>query len=430
MIIYNSVEYRNRLSLFIDKSNSRREIKMTMTMKKIRRIETGKIARGLFAGLLSLSLFSVAVPSAEASGITIYQDGDKYLKFGGRVILQYHGIDVENGADTDVLQFRYLRSYIEGSLYKDWTGKIQLEMGKAAHDNEVAVKEAFMRYTGYESTVITIGQIDFPFSRENLTSSKKQHLAERTFTGSHDYGSLDKQLGLFVNGANGDKTVTWAAGATSTSIDPDSSKLDFDTPVNKNADFNEGWTLGGRVDYHPFGYLPFVQGNTYTESLKATAGVGAFVWNNDSDNNTYTTNGSDTSSGATPDVDSVTAVELSAGVRLQGASLDAQYNQFKAKTVDKSVTSGIYLNGETKLKSISLEGGYMVVPERVEVVAGYESLDSDNYATKWTRTSVGVNYYIYGHDLKIQATYRMGSDVDGVKDSNKNELFLRTQLVF
>lgn len=402
-----------------------------------RKIETGKIARGLFAGLLSLSLFLVAAPSAEASGITVYQDGDKYLKFGGRVILQYHMTDIENGADTDVLQFRYLRPYIEGSLYKDWTGKIQLELGKASADNEVAVKEAFMRYTGYGSTVITIGQIDFPFSRENLTSSKKQHLAERTFTGSHDYGSLDKQLGLFVNGANGDKTVTWAAGATSTSIDPDSDKLDFDTPVNKNADFNEGWTLGGRVDYHPFGYLPFVQGNTFTESLKATVGVGAFVWNNDGDNNTYTTNGSDIGAGDSndtgedlTDVDSVTAVELSAGVRLQGASLDVQYNQFKAKTVDTAYSRGIFLNGETTLKSISIEGGYMVVPEKLEVVAGYESLDSDNYATKWTRTSVGVNYYIYGHDLKIQATYRMGSDVDGVKDSNMNELFLRTQFVF
>ncbi|MBE9529233.1 MAG: hypothetical protein IME99_08345 [Proteobacteria bacterium] len=389
----------------------------------------GKVVRGLSVGLLSLALFSVAVPSADASGITVYKEGDKYLKFGGRVILQYQSTDVENGTDTDVLQFRYLRPYIEGSLYKDWTGKIQLEMGKASGDNEVAVKEAFMRYTGYGSTVVTIGQIDFPFSRENLTSSKKQHLAERTFTGSHDYGSLDKQLGLFVSGANGDKTVTWAAGATSTSIDPDSSKLDFDTPVNKNADFNEGWTVGGRVDYHPFGYLPFGQGNIVTESLKATVGVGAFVWNNDSDNNTYTTNGVDSGAG-TADVDTVTGLEVSAGVRVQGASLDTQYNQFSAKTVDKAVTSGIYLNGETKLKSLSVEGGYMVVPERVEVVAGYQSLDADNYATKWTRTSVGVNYYIHGHDLKIQGTYRMGSDVDGVQDSNKNELFLRTQYVF
>ncbi len=391
-----------------------------------------KITRGVkrfSIGLLSLALFGAPV-IAGASGITAYKDGDKYVKFGGRVQLQYHLEDVENGTDTDRLFLRRLRSYIEGSLYKDWKGKIQLEIGNASDDNEVVVKEAFVRYTGYGDTVITIGHLNFPFSRENLTSSKKQHLVERTFTGDHNYGSLDKQLGVFAHGSNGDKSLTWGAGLTSTSIDPDSAKLDFDTPVNKNTDFNEGWTVGGRLDYHLFGYLPFVQGDTVTDSLKATVGIAAFAWNNDSDNNTYTAAGSDTSSGATPDVDSVTGVELSAGARLKGASIDAQYNQFNAETVDKNVTAGIYLNGETKLKSFSVEGGYMVVPDRFEVVAGYQSLDADNYATEWTRTSVGANYYIHGHDLKVQSTYRMGKDLNGVKGSDKNELFIQTQYVF
>ncbi len=55
-------------------------------------------------------------------------------------------------------------------------------------------------------------------------------------------------------------------------------------PSTANDDFNEGWIVGGRVDFHPFGALKFSQGG-FSGKQKATIGIAAFNWSNDGDNN-------------------------------------------------------------------------------------------------------------------------------------------------
>ena len=120
-----------------------------------------------FLAFLLVVIVSVDfVPAlAGAAGVTVYKDGDKYVKIGGRVQIQYHGEDPSTGSYTDSLFFRRLRPYVEGSLHKDWSGKLQWDMGKASDDNEIAVKEAYVRYLGFEDVTVTLGNLDFPFSR-------------------------------------------------------------------------------------------------------------------------------------------------------------------------------------------------------------------------------------------------------------------------
>jgi len=389
-----------------------------------------KIA-GIVLGTMAMATAGMMMaPSANASGVTVYKDGDKYVEIGGRIQLQYHLEDPDGSTTTDSLFFRRLRPYIEGSIHEDWMGKFEWDMGEASGDNEIAIKDAFMAYKGIEGVTIKLGNAYAPFSREALTSSKKQQLVERTFVGDHNYGVPDRNLGVHADGSLVDKKVTWAASVSSASIDPDSTKLDFDTPVNKSSDFNEGWMFSGRVDYHPFGFLEMSQGDFDRGPIRATVGIAAFTWANDSDNNTYTTAGADTSLGAKPDVDSANGIELSGAVRYMGLSVDAQYNIFNADTVDQTVTAGIYKNGTTQLTNYAVEGGYMVLPGRLELVAGYQVQDADNYATEWKRTSVGANWFFKKHDIKAQVTYRMGSDVDGVAGSDMDELFFQAQYVF
>ncbi|MFQ5736107.1 MAG: porin [Thermodesulfobacteriota bacterium] len=388
-----------------------------------------RILSGIILGTLAVAGVMAATP-AGAAGITVYKSGDKFVKIGGRIQLQYHNTDVQNGSTSDNLAFRRLRPYIEGSIHKDWLGKFQWDMGEASGDNEIAIKDAYMEYRGLDGIKIKVGNAYAPFSREALTSSKKQQLVERTFVGDHNYGSPDRNLGVRVDGHLMDKRITWAASVSAADIDPDSAKLDFDTPVNKSSDFNQGWMLTGRVDYHPFGHLKMSQGDFKRDGMKATVGVAAFTWNNDGDNNTYTTAGADMSTGDNPDVDSVTGFEVSGAFRYLGVSVDAQYNIFNADTVDPTVTAGIYRNGTTELANYALEGGYMVLPDRLELVAGYQVQDADNYTTQWKRTSFGANWFFEKHDIKAQLTYRMGKDLNGVKGSDEDELFVQAQYVF
>ncbi len=219
-----------------------------------------------------------------------------------------------------------------------------------------------------------------------------------------------------------EKKLTYALNVGVSAIDPDDNKLDFDTPANDKSDFNQGYTIGGRVNFHPLGHLKFSQGD-FKRETKVTIGIAAFTWSNDDDNNTYT----DTDS--KHDVDSVTGLEISGAFRSAGFSIDAQYNILNSELIDQDITNGLYRNSKTKLTNFAIEGGYMF-GKKFEIVAGYEIQDADNYADTWTRTSFGANYFFHEHDFKTQVTYRIGENLDGKTDNNEDELFIQLQYVF
>ncbi len=341
----------------------------------------------------------VAGITAHAGGVTYKNEDGDYLKLGGRIQLQYHLADPADGDSSDQLFFRRLRPYIEGSVHEDWKGKFQWDMGKS----DLAIKDAYFEYTGYEDSSIKIGNVTFPFSREQLTSSKKQALVERTFVGDHNYGVPDRQAG--VHGATKlmDGMLELSGAVAKGAIDPSSSKLDFDTVVNSDDDFLEGNMFGARAELFPLGHFKPEQGD-FKGDLKCAFAVAGFGWANDDDNN---------SGNVTNDIDKVTGVEVSAALRGGGLSLDAQYNSIKSELSDAGVTHGLYQNGETTLDTYSVEGGYMVLPGKVELVAGYSSMDADNFASAWNRTEVGLNYYVKKHDIKYQLTYRMNDNYKG-----------------
>ncbi|MCF6239228.1 MAG: OprO/OprP family phosphate-selective porin [Candidatus Marinimicrobia bacterium] len=372
----------------------------------------------LLSSLIAVACAAGVISTANA-GITVYKEGEKYVKIGGRIQLQYHSNDPDNGRSTDEVFFRRLRPYIEGSLIKDWRGKFQFDLGKAEGENEIAIKDAYAQYRGFNNMKLTIGNANFPFSREFLTSSKKQQLVERTFVGDHNYGTPDRNIGLHLTGYTDSKFITWGASIASASIDPSNSKLDFDTPVNRNTDFEDGWMFGGRADFHLLGGgAGFKQGD-FNGKTRASIGLAGYSWSNDDD--LAATNKS---------VDDVTGFEVSGAFRSSGFSVDAQYNSFDSDLVQRGVTSGLYKNSSTTLENWSIEGGYMVIPNTLELVAGFSEQDADNYATEWTRTSIGANWFLHKNKMKVQLSYRDGSDLKGVKGADEEELFMQMQYVF
>ena len=406
-------------------------------------MKSKSIALAVAAALGGLAV----IPASHAGGVT-FRDGDKYMKLGGRVQMQYHYTDPDSGKNGHDVILRRLRPYIAGSVHPDWKGKFQWDMGDAEDGNEIAIKDAYMEYTGIKNLKVFLGNAYFPFSREDITSSKHQQLVERTFVGDHNYGSPERNVGIHLHGHNGDKKFTWRASFAQAAIDPSNKKLDFDTPVNKNSDFNLGWIYGGRVSYHPFGFLKMSQGD-FKRQQKATISLAAFKWANNDDVQNVSKSSSTTANitggctmacpvttvttttASTSDVDDVTGIEISAAYRNMGISIDAEYNRFDASLKNGTVTSGLYKKGDTTLENWSVEGGYMVVPSKLEIVAGYQSQDADGYQDEWTRASVGLNWFVAKQDIKYQLTYRQGSNVNGVSsNSDENELFAQAQYVF
>ena len=206
-------------------------------------------------------------------------------------------------------------------------------------------------------------------------------------------------------------------------VDPDNSRIDFDTVVSLDAgdDWSEGEMVAARVDYHPLGIMTFDQGD-FHGPLKMTIGTAGYAWKNDGDNLDATRD--------KKDLDEAVGVELSGGLRGGGFSIDAEFKHVEAELVEGGITEGLYEDSKTTLESYAIEAGYMVIPEKVEIAVGYESQDADSYAKDWTRSSVGANYFVDKHNIKYQLTYRMGENVDGEAGSDLDEWFLQAQYVF
>lgn len=67
---------------------------------------------------------------------------------------------------------------------------------------------------------------------------------------------------------------------------------------------------------------------------------------------------------------------------------------------------------------------------KIELVAGYQTQDADNYATSRNRSSLGANWFIKGNDIKVQLSYRMGENLDGTSGNDKDEIYLQPQFDF
>ena len=368
-----------------------------------------------------LAIAAMLLPLPAYSGGYKISDGDKFLEVGARIQLQYKLDDPATGQKTDDIFFRRLRVRVAGSMHKDWKGQVEWDMGKATDDNEISVKESWMLYSGWNNMTLRIGNSSFPFSREFMTPYTKQQLVERTFVGDLNYGTPDKNVGLHLRGHNSDKILTYRASASIGSVQADDAKLRFNTPVNDLSDYADGYMIGGRVDYHPLGFVKFQQGD-FSGKTRFTLGAAAYAWSNDGDVII-------SAPVASQEVDSITALEISAAFRSHGFSIDAQYNNFDSELVDASHTGGLYRNGKTTMNNAAIEGGYMF-NNRIELVAGYQAQDADNYDTSWNRSSLGANWFIEGNDIKVQLSYWMGENLDGTSGKDKDEIFLQTQFDF
>lgn len=352
-----------------------------------------------------------------AGGVPVHEEDGEYLEFGGRLQAQYHMTDPDNGDSTDEFRFRRLRLYMEGGMTENVSGKWQVDFGKAG----VSVKDAYMAYDALGPGTLTVGNHYVPFSREANTSSKRQQLVARTFVGEHNYGTPDRQLGVSYAGST--DWVGYQVGAYEAYIDGDTAKLDFGSGANKGDDWYGGKMATGGLDFSLVGDKVGKAQGDFDRNTQLAVGVNGFSWRNDDDEV-----GGDGNFAKDKQYESVTGYSADIAFRGGGLSVDGQYNAFTSQT-NGDITDGLIQNGDGDFNTYSVEGGYMVVPGKAEIVAGYQGLDADAYAETWTRSSVGVNYFLNGHTDKIQATYRVGNNREGVDGDDANELYVQLQHV-
>lgn len=154
-----------------------------------------------------------------------HSNGDNYVKKGTT-----DAVEANDGTEIRRARLEFL-----GTFYQDWNFKSQVDFA----DNNVAVKDMFVNYTGLDFMEITFGQQKQAFSRELQESSNDMMFMERSLMNALNEPTVDRAIGL--NFARFGDNYTAQIGLYGDTI----------AENKENNDADEGWAINSRLTYAP-----------------------------------------------------------------------------------------------------------------------------------------------------------------------------------
>lgn len=378
-----------------------------------------------------LALFcSLCAPALLEAAIPVYDNGSG-MKFELEIRLQlqyFHFGDEESSENK--LYFRRLRPTLEANLAQDWEAEIEFDFGETVEGGAVEFKDLFVSYEGLSGQGINalFGNAKAAFSRQYQSSSKRLTLVERGFVGIDDFGSLDRVVGARFEAASVARKISGAGSFGLAAHEPDASQMEFESPLNVGDDANLGWALSGRFEVAPLGAIDYDQVTFDGRKPRFAVGAAAYRWSNDGSRNPYT-NGRLSIGIERADLENARGAELSGAFRGLGLSIDSELQWIHGETVDTRFTGGIYDRGVASLEKLSLVSGYMLLPDELELVGGFDRMDAGTYSTSWKRFVIGATRFWKRNDLKLQFNYVLHRNFLGVLNHNPQSLVFQFQLL-
>ena len=386
----------------------------------------GKLIRRLKIQWIAVVAALAVHVSPVCAGINVMQKGDSYLDMGMLLDIQARQVwnQQPNSSIDEGVFFRRLRPFLYGALNKDWQGIIQMDFGNGFEGQyaKTSIKWAYMEYLGIESnqqTSLKIGAFKPPFSREFLTLGPRLQQIERTAVGMNWFGTPDYMIGVGITRMTPDRKMAYALAGGSMTINPRSDRIFFQTPLNNTSSANnDGWMAAGRLDWYPWGEMPFSpkplasenaynRGDWHTQDWRLMLSGAAYGWwnnnQNNVSNNTGNPNGASNLS-TNQDVRSTYGFEASGGLRGFGFSGDLEYQYVHGKLLNQNFTGGLYDTGTSGLHKFTVNGGYMLYKNQWEPTATFSVLDASNFASLWTQTTLGLNWFIHHYDIRVRRT--------------------------
>lgn len=278
--------------------------------------------------------------------------------------------------DTSGFSVRRARIVFSGHmLNKTWSYKLQNDFASSTGGGDL--KDAWLQWNMDDAAMIRMGQYKIPFSRQELSSSAKLQLPDRSI--ASDYFAYSRQNGAMVHGDMGG--LMYAATIWNGQSDGEGRNRG---PADNNM-FGTAQVVYNIGDYGDRSYEGDYSG---TEGFAATVGAAANY-----------------GQGATElegDFDQID-VNVDAGVRSAGFSLQGEW--YWASRDYDDIDGDL---GEREDTGGYVQAGYMFVPEEWEVVGRYAIIafdDDVDVRDDEQEVTVGLNYYIWGHDLKVQNAF-------------------------
>jgi phosphate-selective porin OprO and OprP len=249
-------------------------------------------------------------------------------------------------------------------------------------DLRLPLRDAYVTWSPSESIAIRIGQMKVPFSRQRVISSSALQMVDRSIVVSEL--NLDRDVGVqaFSRSLLGLNRLGYSVGVSS------------------------GLLYAGRLEAWPLGaFDDYVEGDVQRAASWRVA-LGASVGYNQNTNRPRSTIGTPYQAG---DVDyRHAAIDLL--IKKRGWSLMSEWLYREANRHSVGLVSS---SQPTSPFSRSGWGAYVqggrMVTDRLELTARYARMQPEDGTDPTFVTSreagAGVNYYIAGHDLKVQGEY-------------------------
>lgn len=356
---------------------------------------------------LVLSLPAHAANSLSKSLSFKSDDKNFTMKIGGRIHFDAASYNDDITPLKDGSEFRRLRLEVGGSFLKDWRYSYSYD---AVSNKDYRIKGAYIGYKGFKKWNLKAGNLQQPFSLEELTSSNNITFMERSVV---NLFAPSYTLGATAN--------TWGKNWSATVGIFDDTIADR----NQNNDGSNG--IAGRFTYTPI----------KSKDLLVHLGV-ATVQQNLGSNQTLSfstrpeshyTNEKLLSTGRLTDVDSKSLYGLEAALVSGPWSLQGEYVKAKLDRDNRANTDfdGWYVQGSwfatgEKRRYSSKSGAFKAIKPKskygaLELAVRYSELDLEDTSVtggEGNNTTVGVNWYI-NSNVRVMANY-----IDVKAEPNRN----------
>ncbi|MEX2308961.1 MAG: porin [Pirellulales bacterium] len=332
-----------------------------------------------------------AIPDLAKGILILSNEGDLTFKPGVRIQPKYI---YESGNDNHDFLIRRFRLKGGGNAFDIAKYGVELKIdndGRFAATPSARVENAWLDFIAVEDLAyLRVGLYDMPFSRNALTSDSKLLLMDRSLIKEAvtDVGMADNSIGLMLHGRPYCGQFEYAVGL-------------FDSVV-----FERFGVAGTRESDHlmPAGRLVW----SLLDPMPALDGYADYL-------ESYLGKGERLELGINAAhlgevIDGAAVFDLTAW----GVDLFYNTGPYTFQTEYDQIFENIALAADLIAEGWYVQGGYLLNPcdPCIEFAVRYQELDP-LVGDRLTWTSVGFNYYIREHNLKVQTDYTIRSDTVG-----------------
>jgi phosphate-selective porin OprO and OprP len=357
-------------------------------------------------------LFHVVPAGAQSLGTGKPAGCEPVLTLGGLLQVQADVGDRGDSRftnDNDRFYLRRARLNASGRFLEEIDFRLELDLaGSLSNTSSLRAQmtDGYIHWSRHPAANVRAGQFKTPFGFEQLYGDPRLITIERSLV--NDRLTASRQIGAQMGGDLLEKRLHYAVGAFN------------GNSVNNNFNDDDRFFLAGRLAGVPW------QGKLGGQS--ATWSVGANAYSSQDANVPLADLGLDSTPG-TPDRDGIFSGERT------GTGLDTQLVAGPFELWAEYLRVRFEPDSGVPRARFDADGWYaqgslFVVPERLQLVLKVETFDPSSAAEDDTTdtTTLGTNYYLKGHDLKLMLDYLRTDAPEPFESQDK--VIARLQVIF